>query len=55
MLQTRLNAEVLRGIIEAIPTAWLKDDSLYPEPDLRRSAYLAYLLDRLAASHFFGC
>ena len=36
-----------------IPTSWLENDPFFPDPEAHRAAYIAYLLDRLANSHFF--
>ncbi|QBD80156.1 aminotransferase class I and II [Ktedonosporobacter rubrisoli] len=52
ILKGRLNSTVLQQIIEAIPTAWLNDEH-FEDAQAQRSAYLAYLLDRLASSHIF--
>jgi hypothetical protein len=46
-----LNADVLRGILELAPDAWLKSDDVNAEK--RRAAYLEYLTRRLAASASF--
>jgi len=53
ILKARLNASLLEGIIAAIPDEWLGDDPLFATREERRAAYLAYLLDRLAASQVF--
>ncbi|GHO69215.1 hypothetical protein KSC_081070 [Ktedonobacter sp. SOSP1-52] len=43
----------LADIVAAIPTSWLENDERYTDPDAHRAAYLAYLQDRLLASHVF--
>ena len=48
----RLTVASLQSIVDAIPESWLSDP-LYPDPAAHRAAYLAYLLDRLEASHIF--
>jgi len=53
LLKSRLNASLLASIIATIPDAWLNDDLLFATKEERRAAYLAYLLDRLAASQVF--
>lgn len=53
LLRERLNEPLLRAIVEAIPGDWLGDDPLFASREEHRAAYLAYLLDRLAASRIF--
>jgi len=48
-----LNAHVIEEIVNWIPTSWLHDDPFFSDPQERRAAYIAYLLDRLANSHIF--
>lgn len=52
LLKERLNESILRAIVNLIPDEWL-NDPLYPEKEQHRTAYVAYLLDRLAFSHIF--
>jgi hypothetical protein len=52
-LKTRLTPTVIEDIINMIPATWLDNDPLYADREARRAAYIAYLLDRLAASHIF--
>jgi hypothetical protein len=47
----RLNADVLRGILELVPDAWLASGER--NADDRRGDYLAYLTRRLSASANF--
>ncbi|MBE3559869.1 MAG: aminotransferase class I and II [Ktedonobacteraceae bacterium] len=49
----RLNEELLRKIVDAVPDVWLQDDTHFLDAGVRRAAYVAYLLDRLASSHIF--
>lgn len=48
-----LTRDVLRGIVDLIPSAWLGDSPFYTDPETQRTAYLDYLLDRLAHSATF--
>lgn len=52
LLKPRLTERLLVEIIDLIPQQWLQDP-LYPTPVAHRRAYVAYLLDRLSASHIF--
>lgn len=52
-LKAALTPEHIRDIVASIPSSWLEDDAMYPDPEARREAYIAYLQDRLAASHIF--
>lgn len=52
LLKNRLAPAQLQEIIDTIPDTWL-DDSRFANTDEHRAAYIAYLLDRLAASHVF--
>src|SRR5437762_5541968 len=51
LLKARLTPAVIEDIISMIPDTWLDNDLLYNDPEAHRAAYIAYLLDRLAASH----
>jgi hypothetical protein len=53
LLRRRLTPALLQDIVNMIPDAWLDNAPLFAGPDEHRAAYLAYLLDRLAASHIF--
>lgn len=52
-LKARLTPTVIEDIINMIPAAWLDNDPLYADREAHRAAYIAYLQDRLAASHIF--
>lgn len=52
LLKERLQLDLLKNIIQLIPDTWLSDP-LYTDQSEHRAAYVAYLLDRLAASHIF--
>jgi hypothetical protein len=53
LLKDRLTPAIITDIINAIPGTWLKGDTLYPDEAAHRAAYIAYLLDRLQATHIF--
>ncbi|MGH2480933.1 MAG: hypothetical protein ACRDHW_14865 [Ktedonobacteraceae bacterium] len=53
LLKDRLTPTIITDIINAIPDTWLEGDALYPDHAAHRAAYIAYLLDRLQASHIF--
>jgi hypothetical protein len=53
VLSARLTPEILGGIVDAIPDAWLGDEPQFADHAEHRAAYLAYLLDRLAAPRAF--
>src|SRR5579863_9872229 len=53
ILKERLTPTIITDIISMIPDTWLAGDALYPEQDEHRTAYIAYLLERLEASHIF--
>src|SRR5256884_4810801 len=53
LLKARLTPAVIEDIVSMIPDIWLDNDLLYNDPETHRAAYIAYLLDRLAASHIF--
>lgn len=52
-LRSRLTPALLQEIIAWVPDLWLEQDSYFPDLAAHRAAYLAYLLDRLDASHIF--
>jgi len=53
LMKEKLTSEVIRGIIDLIPENWLVPDPFFTDPGAHREAYRAYLLDRLAHSHYF--
>src|SRR6266566_630884 len=53
LLKRLLTPEVIQETVKAIPESWLDSDPFFADRDLHRDAYQAYLLDRLAASHYF--
>src|SRR6266487_1718078 len=48
-----LTPEMIQKTVDMIPGSWLNSDPFFADRDARREAYQAYLLDRLAASHYF--
>jgi len=48
-----LNLNTIEEIVNLVPTSWLEHDPFFTNPEARRTAYIAYLLDRLANSHCF--
>jgi hypothetical protein len=52
-LKARLTPTIIKDIVNMIPATWLDNDPLYANSEAQRAAYIAYLLDRLAASHIF--
>ena len=48
-----LNFNTIEDIVNMIPNSWLENDPFFSDPQARRAAYTAYLLDRLANSHIF--
>jgi len=53
LLKERLTPAIITDIINMIPGTWLEGDTLYPDHAAHRAAYIAYLIDRLEASHIF--
>jgi hypothetical protein len=53
VMKERLTSQVIQEIAGLIPESWLAPDPFFSNPSAHREAYLAYLLDRLANSHFF--
>jgi hypothetical protein len=53
LLKDRLTPALLHDIMNMVPDSWLEDDTDFANHDAHRSAYVAYLLDRLAHSHLF--
>jgi hypothetical protein len=52
-LKMQLTATTLQNIMNMVPDAWLTNDADFADPVAHRTAYLDYLLDRLAHSHIF--
>jgi hypothetical protein len=48
-----LTGDVIDGIVDMIPDAWLGDSGLQSDPARRRAAYSRYLRDRVAAPRAF--
>lgn len=53
-LAPRLTPEVVRGVLDLVPDAWLTDVPLFPNPAAHRAAYADYLLRRLEAPRAFA-
>jgi len=53
LLTKALTPEVIQQTVNMIPGSWLNADPFFTDRDAHREAYQAYLLDRLAASHYF--
>ncbi|MBO0790538.1 MAG: aminotransferase class I and II [Ktedonobacteraceae bacterium] len=53
LLKSRLTPDRLRAIVDAVPDTWLEEEDGSSSTETRRSDYVDYLLDRLAASHIF--
>lgn len=53
LLKERLTPAMITDIVSMIPGTWLEGDTLYPDLEEHRAAYIAYLLARLEASHIF--
>jgi hypothetical protein len=52
-LSARLTPEIIGTIVAAIPAAWLGDEPTFADHEEHRTAYAAYLLNRLAAPRAF--
>ena len=52
-LRQRISAAEIEAIVQAIPTAWLEQESTFASVAEHRQAYVTYLLRRLEASHVF--
>lgn len=48
VLSRKLDREVLAGIVEQIPDAWLEGPDAFAAPPVQRTAYVDYLVQRLA-------
>jgi hypothetical protein len=53
VLSARLTPEIIGEIVAAIPAPWLGDEPLFAAHEEHRTAYAAYLLNRLAAPRAF--
>jgi hypothetical protein len=54
LLKDRLTPAMIREIVAQIPDEWLEDDeTLFPNVEAHRAAYVDYLLNRLEASQIF--
>lgn len=53
ILKERLTPALLHDIMGMIPDSWLENDPDFADHAMHRSAYVEYLLDRLAHSHLF--
>ncbi len=53
LMTKALSPENLQQTVNLIPGSWLNSDPFFADRDAHREAYLAYLLDRLAASRNF--
>jgi hypothetical protein len=53
LMTKTLSPENLQQTVNLIPGSWLNSDPFFSDSDAHREAYLAYLLDRLAASRNF--
>lgn len=53
LAKTKLNADVLRNIVQLIPASWLGNTQFYEDVEVQRAAYLEYLQERLAYSTIF--
>ena len=49
----RLTPDIILGIVELIPDAWLEDGASEGDEARYRAAYRHYLLDRLASPRAF--
>ena len=52
-LRPLLSAERLQQIVDDIPAIWLGDEKQFADPEEHRTAYLTYLITRLAAAENF--
>ena len=51
--RARLDAARFRQIVDAVPAAWLGEETLFADTEALRDAYVAYLSERLANSTVF--
>lgn len=53
LFRERLNAEVIRSVLNVIPDEWLSDASIPEGPEERRAIYARFLENRLSHSSIF--
>ena len=53
LAEVDLDREVLAGIVEQIPDAWLEGPEAFAAPAVQRAAYVDYLVQRLALRDAF--
>ena len=53
LMRNRLSPEILRAIVNTIPTSWLGTETPFATADELRDAYSDYLLSRLASADVF--
>ncbi|MGZ3618832.1 MAG: HipA family kinase, partial [Ktedonobacteraceae bacterium] len=53
LMSKALSPENIQQTINLIPGNWLNSDPFFADRDAHREAYLAYFVDRLAASRYF--
>jgi hypothetical protein len=53
ILRGRLNPTILRKIVDDVPDEWLAGESFFADAAAHRSAYVDYLVHRLAAAPIF--
>ncbi len=53
MLRDRITPTLIEEIVNLVPDAWLADEPNFASLAEHRAAYIAYLLNRLAAAHIF--
>jgi hypothetical protein len=51
--KSRLTEEDIRQVVSMIPDSWLEGDPYFDDLNAHREAYQAYLIERLAESHYF--
>jgi hypothetical protein len=51
MKTRRLTSDIIDRLVQAIPDAWLGEDSAFGEPHVHRVAYMEYLRSRLEPPH----
>lgn len=52
-MTAQLTPDIIDGIVQQIPDAWLVENSPFPESRQHRDAYTEYLLKRLEPPHIF--
>ena len=53
LMRSRLTPEIIRAIVNTIPTTWLDTETSFATHDEHREAYIAYLLSRLESAEVF--